>query len=85
LVDTDIKKVGRDDWRRVVIGGEEKVGEEHGCDWLRGEGRWRNSFILEQVTVLEITTFWDGGRCGYLRLRKSLAKILVLIHFKHSF
>jgi hypothetical protein len=51
LVDTDIKKVGRDDWRRVVIGGEEKVGEEHGCDWLRGEGRWRNSFILGQVTV----------------------------------
>lgn len=38
-VGTDIKKVGRDDWRRVVIGGEEKVGEEHGCDWLRGEGR----------------------------------------------
>jgi hypothetical protein len=40
-----------------VIGGEEKVGEENGCDWFRGESRWRNSFILGQATMLEIATF----------------------------
>jgi hypothetical protein len=33
----------------------------NGYDWLRGGGRWRNSFILRQGFVLEITTFWDGG------------------------
>nr|AAL82520.1 unknown protein [Oryza sativa Japonica Group] len=36
MVGTDIKKVGRDDWS-VVIGGEEKISEKNGCDWLRGE------------------------------------------------
>ena len=46
---------------RIVIGGEEKVNKENGCDWLREEGRWRNSFILRQVTVLEIVIFWDRG------------------------
>nr|AAU90148.1 hypothetical protein [Oryza sativa Japonica Group] len=30
---TDIKKVGRDDWMRVVIGGEEKIGEEIASFW----------------------------------------------------
>jgi hypothetical protein len=45
----------------VVIGGEERVGEENGCDRLRGEGTWRNNFILRQVTVLKIAKFWDGG------------------------
>lgn len=29
-VDTCIKKVDRDDWRMVVIGGEKKVGEKNG-------------------------------------------------------
>ncbi len=56
---TNIKKVDRDDWRRVVIGGEEKVGEKNVCDWLRREGIWRNNFILGQVIALEIATFWN--------------------------
>lgn len=42
-----------------MIGGEEKVGEKNGCDWLRREGIWRNNFILEQVIALEIAIFWN--------------------------
>jgi hypothetical protein len=35
--------------------------KENSCDLLRGIGRWINSFILGQGTVLEIAKFWDGG------------------------
>lgn len=39
-----------------MIGEKEKVGKENGRDyWLRWED------ILKQVTVLEITTFWNRG------------------------
>ena len=33
--------------------------KENSSDLLRG--RWINSFILGQGTVLEIAKFWDGG------------------------
>jgi hypothetical protein len=47
---------------------------KNGCDWLKGGGRCRNSFILGQVTVLEIAILWDG--CSTMLIFKILLLVL---------
>lgn len=42
----------------VVIGEQDKLEKENGCNFEKKKGKWRDSFILKQITLLEITTLF---------------------------
>ena len=82
-MDTVIKKVGRSEWWRVVIGWVMEVGGKN--EWLRVVIGWEEN-VGREVAIfwnefwgLKVVIFWDGGSRVLAVLLESWTRFKILV------